>query len=62
YRCAQAYDHLVLIAKTHPQVAQRTRFIEACGAAWDEPHLRCLMASDTVEQALACKPSRARPG
>ena len=61
-RCAQAYDHLVDLAKTYPQRSQRSSFIDACGTAWDEPHVRCLMAADTVEQALACKPSRARPG
>ena len=61
-RCAEAYDHLVRVARRNADGAQRLRFIEACGAAWDEGHHRCILKARTVDEALACRATKVRPG
>ncbi len=50
------------VARRNADGAQRLRFIEACGAAWDEGHHRCILKARTVDEALACRATKVRPG
>ena len=61
-QCAQAYAHLLELAKRQGSPKEKERFVNACKDAWDEARWKCLMDAKTVEQALDCKPSKIRPG
>ena len=61
-KCEEAYDHLITLAKRPPESAQRQRFLQACHEAYDESRHRCFLDAVTVEDALACRPGKVRPG
>jgi hypothetical protein len=56
--CGQAYDHLALISKQRPDAKLRAQFIDACVEAFDVDRHGCLMAAQTPEAALECRPKR----
>lgn len=60
--CAEAYDHLIGIAKRPDRPEPRDRFVSACIDAFDEGRHRCIMGATTAEDALACRPRKVRPG
>lgn len=60
--CGQAYDHLIEVAQRRPNPELKTRFVDACKGVWDEARHSCLMEAQTVEEALACRPKKVRPG
>ncbi|MCB9729109.1 MAG: hypothetical protein H6744_06735 [Deltaproteobacteria bacterium] len=57
--CAEAYDHMIALAKHEPEPDQREAFMRACVDAWDEERHDCLMAATTPDEALACRSQRA---
>ena len=61
-RCAEAYDHLIHLAKRSSSAEQRERFMAACRAAWDERQHTCILASRTAEEAMAGRAAKVRPG
>ena len=60
--CERTYEHLLGLSRHRPEPDLHERYIEACRATWDEDRHACLLAATTVEEALACRPGRARPG
>lgn len=62
YRCVEAYDHIVGIAKHRPSKEQRIRFVNACRASFDEGRHACLMRSKTVDEVRTCRPTQIKPG
>ncbi|MEZ4264831.1 MAG: hypothetical protein R3F39_00520 [Myxococcota bacterium] len=57
-RCAEAYDHMITLAKRPPAAEARDPFIEACVTAWDVQRHDCLMAATDADQALDCRGQR----
>jgi len=60
-RCEEAYNHLIALAKRPPNPEQRTRFLAACTDAYDEGRHQCLIGAKSIEEALACRPSKVHP-
>ena len=61
-KCEAAYIHLIQLAKRPASPEQRARFLSACQDAFDEARHQCLLKSETIKDALACRPSKVRPG
>ncbi len=61
-QCEEAYIHLIQLAKRPANPEQRARFLSACLDAYDEARHRCLVEAKTVDEALACRPAKVRPG
>lgn len=58
-RCAEAYDHMITLAKRPPSPDARAPFVDACITAWDPQRHACLMASTSADEALDCRSQRA---
>ena len=61
-KCIEAYNHLIALAKRPANADQRARFLEACNQAYDEKRHQCLIRAGSIEEALACRPGKVRPG
>ena len=61
-KCEEAYNHLIALAKRAPQAEQHQRFITACLDAFDEGRHACLLEAKSITEALACRPTKVRPG
>ena len=59
--CHATYEHVLGLARRHPDQALMERFVTACHASFDPERLRCIRGARTVGEALACKPARKRP-
>jgi hypothetical protein len=60
--CAQAYDHLIGLAKRRMQPKQQALFISRCRSAWDDQRHACLLRAENAEEAMGCRVGKVRPG
>ncbi len=60
--CLEAYRHLLEIGRKNHDPDLERRFVDSCGEAWDAGQVACLMQAETPEQAVACRPTKTRPG
>jgi hypothetical protein len=60
--CQLAYNRLIRLAKHRGDEEQRARFVQACIQAWDAGRHGCLMKAKNPSEALACRPTKVRPG
>jgi hypothetical protein len=60
--CAEAYAHLMALAKRRPDPELASRFMASCVEVGDLGRVACLRAATTPGEALACKPQKKRPG
>jgi hypothetical protein len=60
--CAEAYAHLVALAKRRPDGELASRFMASCVEVGDARRVECLLTATTPGEALACKPQKKRPG
>ncbi|PIE20146.1 MAG: hypothetical protein CSA66_01375 [Proteobacteria bacterium] len=60
--CHDAYLHLLEVGRRNPDPELERRFIDACVDAWDAAQVRCLLRADTADEAVACRPTKSRPG
>jgi len=59
--CQATYEHLLVLAKRHPDAGLMQRFVTACRESFDPERLSCIREAKTAGEALACKPVRKRP-
>lgn len=60
-RCESAFEHLSSLVKHTPSPEVHENFIKACGEAWDDSRMTCLINSQSATEALACQRSVRRP-
>ena len=59
--CESALEHLRTLVKHTPSPEANESFLKACGYAWDDRRMTCLMSAQSAKAALECQSSVRRP-